>query len=119
MQTQAEKNSVLCRILQLPVLTEGRGVDLASELPCSYVGFPAKAEKHTSQVLNSSTASQDTQEDSGGKMPFKDEQTEPRKFRIMNGSVVVLGDGLLAPSPVLPFPRGSSSKILARVLDLV
>lgn len=52
-------------------------------------------------------------------MPFKDEETEPRKFRIMNGSVVVLGDGLSAPSPVLPFPRGPSSKILARVLDLV
>lgn len=62
---------------------------------------------------------QDTQEDSGGKMPFKDEETKPPKVRIMNGSVVVLGDGLPAPSPVLPFPRGSNSKILARVLGLV
>lgn len=52
-------------------------------------------------------------------MPFKDEETEPQKFRIMNGSVVVLGDGPPALSPVLPFPRGSSSKILARVLGLM
>lgn len=93
-------------------------MDLASELPCSYVDIPLKAEKTTSQLPNSSAASQDTQEDSGGKMPFKDEETQPRKFRIMNGLVVVLGDSLPVLSPVLPFPRGSSSKILAGVLGL-
>lgn len=78
------------------MIKEDTDRDLASELPCFYVGSPRQG---TGQLLTN------TQEDPGGRVSFKDEATEPRNSRWLNSSVVVLGDGLPALTPGFLFPR--------------